>query len=476
MAMIPPEMSFAAWLAEQELTRQRNVQTMRNYYAGEQEVRLTPRQKQYLGHAMGGRFVDNACREVVDSVTDRLLLSGWTSGDAELATWLSGLFTSLRRLAVIANDVHKMAVRDGEAFLLVGWSGAGVQLVPHQRYVDGQAGGDGSGVLAVYPDGDTNQPMAYAAKRWAGTIVNERGQREARPRMTLYFPDRVEKYMRETSDESGWRQYQDEGDAGWPLPWVDRTGRPLGIAAAHFRNSDAQSEMWDAVPLQDAINKSLVDILAAADTAGFRLLFARGFTPTTDGKEPQADGSNLLTLAPGSIISTRAPDADLKEIPAGDIKALLETYDRLILRLAKVTRTPLDQFTRQVASADTQKEEKEPLLAKVRLRQALFSEGWEAALQLAAGLASTYGGQMLNPPAMPEVLWEPAETRDEKAELEALQIKAGLGVPQEQLWREMGYTEEEIDRMRQTAEVQSREAGRRSAVLLAGATDGFANG
>ena len=89
--MIPPEMSYAAWLAEQELRRQRNMQTMRSYYAGEQSVKLTPRQKQYLGQASGGRFVDNACREVVDAVVDRLLINGFTSGDAELATWLGEL-------------------------------------------------------------------------------------------------------------------------------------------------------------------------------------------------------------------------------------------------------------------------------------------------------------------------------------------------------------------------------------------------
>ena len=44
-------------------------------------------------------------------------------------------------------------------------------------------------------------------------------------------------------------------------------------------------------------------------------------------------------------------------------------------------------------------------------------------------------------------LWDDAETRNEKALLEGLQIKAAMGVPQEQLWREMGYDADQIEEM-----------------------------
>ena len=466
--MIPPEMSYAAWLAEQELRRQKNVMLARNYYAGEQKVRLTPRQRQYLGHADGGRFVDNACREVVDAVCDRLMLTGWTCGeDAEAAAYLNDLYEQARRLTVINSDAVTAAVRDGESFLLVTWdTELGLRLIPHERFVDGQAGGNGCGIMAHYPDDDPNQAMAYAAKRWTGTVTNERGQSEARPRLTLYYPERVEKYVRETSDESGWKPIQDPGDAGWPIPWVDRQGLPLGIPVGHFRNAKLRTELWDVIPLQDALNKTLVDILAAADTSGFQLLFARGFMPTTDGKDPSSDGSNLLTIAPGSIITSRAADAGLEAIPPGDLSQLLATYDRLILRIAHVSRTPIERFTRQVESADTKREGKEPLLAKVRLRQALFGEAWEAVLRVALKLGVLYGGATVATDVTVEVMWEPAEVRDEKAELEALKLKGDLGVPQEQLWREMGYTEEEIERMQGSEEVQTRQAGRRAAAML----------
>lgn len=463
--MMPPEMSYAAWLTEQELRRQRNVQLARDYYDGEQSVKLTPRQKQYLGHADGGRFVDNACREVVDALVDRLVMTGWTSSDEQVAALLGEIFTRQRRLAQIASRVHTAAVRDGEAFLLASWGPEGLQLVPHDRYVDPQAGGNGSGMTVKYLDDNQDNALLYAAKRWTGEAVNARGQTTAQPRMTVYYPDRVEKYVRETSDQSGWRPYQDPGDAGWPIPWVDAGGAPLGIPVAHFANVDGRTELWDVVPLQDALNKLLLDILANADTAGFRLLFARGFMPTTDGREPADDGSNLLTIAPGGIIVARQPDAGLEAVPPGDLSQLLATYDRIIERIGHVSRTPGEQLTRQVASEDSQAERKEPLLAKVRRRQVLFGDAWEAVLRLALKLAVLYGGQVVDTGANAEVLWEPAEVRDQGAELEALKIKSELGVPRLQLLREMGYTEEEIAGMMATSEWQAREAGQEAAML-----------
>lgn len=43
--------------------------------------------------------------------------------------------------------------------------------------------------------------------------------------------------------------------------------------------------------------------------------------------------------------------------------------------------------------------------------------------------------------------WDDPETRNEQAHMEALRAKAELGVTKHQLWREMGYTQEQIDQM-----------------------------
>ena len=44
-----------------------------------------------------------------------------------------------------------------------------------------------------------------------------------------------------------------------------------------------------------------------------------------------------------------------------------------------------------------------------------------------------------------EMVWASPEVRNVKEDLEAATLKKALGVPQEQLWAEMGYTEAQIE-------------------------------
>ena len=60
---------YAQYQADEETTRQRNIVSARNYYAGEHAVKLTERQKEFLGFNLGKeRFALNYCATVVDAV------------------------------------------------------------------------------------------------------------------------------------------------------------------------------------------------------------------------------------------------------------------------------------------------------------------------------------------------------------------------------------------------------------------------
>ena len=48
---------------------------------------------------------------------------------------------------------------------------------------------------------------------------------------------------------------------------------------------------------------------------------------------------------------------------------------------------------------------------------------------------------------MLESTWDDPETRNEQAYMEALKAKAELGVSKHQIFRELGYTQEQIDQM-----------------------------
>lgn len=461
MAVNLAEMALAEWLAEEEKARQKAVVTARRYHDGLQDTFMTERMRQFLNVRDAYEFNLNVCRTVVEQVAERLIVIGPTTtesaeGDAPVRAWVQGLWAQVGG-DIVQEAVHEGALRDGEFFVMVDWDAqAGrVRLTPHGRYTDAGVGGDNFGCKAHYPDDNPDLPMRYASKRW----VENLGGGKARQRMNLYWPDRVEKY--EVLPGNQVRPIQDEGDAAWPLPWVDASGAGLGIPVIHFCNTpDLRPEAWDVLPLQKAINKALIDLVATADSTAFQVLVALGWMPTSDGQPLKPDGSNAASIAPGVILGTTKSknDVDLKAISAGDVRPLIELMISMIGWVAVVSSTPAARlsFTRQVAAEGTLKEQNEGLFAKARKRQKRFNAGWVATLNMARRLSNVFGGAGLREDVPIEMMWEPLQSRDTQDERDEWRVKRELGVPLTQLWAEMGYSQAEIERMQMSEEYQAR--------------------
>lgn len=449
MAINLAELARLSWLAGEEEIRQENVVLAQNYYDGHHAVKLTERQKEYLGYdAPDARFALNYCKTVVDSVVERLLVDGFESADDGLAEWAEVLW-ALNRMDAGQHSVHLAAVRDGESFVFVNYDdGDGIQFIPHPRYTDPQVDGPGYGCRAHYPDDDDSQAMLYASKRWTDAGDGFR-------RATLYYPDRILKYIADPTEDTGWRQLE-------ALPWVDGQNEPLGIPIVHFRNPRTRSELWDAIPPQDSINKTALDIMAATDSAGFPIFTAKGFMPTTDGEAPAADGSNYVKIFPGCIVGPIPADGDFGRIEAADFRGMLDTLDSLIIKLAQITDTPVSRFqmTRQIAAEGTLKQQEEPLVAKVRLRQVIFGNSWEDCFTMARKLENLHAGAGLADESLLETVWRPAATRDEQAEelafWEAAAKAKEAGVPLPAYLELQGWSPEKIALITGSEEYQQR--------------------
>jgi hypothetical protein len=450
------ELAYLQWLEGEEKTRQQNILMAREYYDGDQDVRLTDRQRQYLGFEQGGKFCLNYCGDVVDAVEERLQIKSFTCQAPAVGQWIAETFAS-NRMDAGQRNVHSGAVLDGEHFVIVDWDQKAkrIHFYPHPRYTDPSLGGTGFGCRAHYPDDDASQAMLFVSKRWTETITDDAGRRQTLQRMTLYYADRIEKYVMGKGGE--WAEFQEEGQA-WPVRWVDIGGKPLGIPAIHFQNPALRTELWHAFDVQDMINKTALDLAAASDTAGFRILFAHGWIPTTDGKEPAEDGSNLLKIAPGQIIGSSSESAGLDPIEPAPLSGLESVLDGWIMRLAGVTGTPVSRFqmTKQIAAEGTLKEQNSKLVSKVEARQITFGNAWEDCLGMARRLANTFGGAGLDEEPAIETQWNPAAVRDETAELERIALKREkLQVPLFQIWAEAGYSQEQIDKMMAAPEIRN---------------------
>ncbi|GAG30183.1 unnamed protein product, partial [marine sediment metagenome] len=234
-------LTFLRWLFEQEATEQDNVALYREYYDGDHNVKLSSRQEEYI-QAVDGRFNLNMCPVVVNSMTDRLIISGFSvsappstqndeatavDGDGEdpEETWAAILneWWADNRGDGLGRKNNLAAGRDGNSYIIVSWNDeAGrPQFEWQPRFVaHGGNPNNGRGVKVHYEaDGVT---IMCASKRW--TDIDAETLDQVR-RLNLYWPDRIEKYSADASGEGdfegNWQEWEDEGDNVWPLPWLD---------------------------------------------------------------------------------------------------------------------------------------------------------------------------------------------------------------------------------------------------------------
>lgn len=451
-------------MLQDEEANQEAILLARKYYQGEQVVYLTARAMEFLGIHENNTFRVNICRTIVDSLAAELNLLGFdTSEEGETKTvsdWVSEIYDR-NKLDSLQDTVHESALSDSETFILVDWDSLEQypRFIHHVRLVDtgvtlenGLGSGDGDGIFFLYENDDPNQRPRAAVKQWIETeFIGPTALPQSTIRRTIYYSDHIERWVYDngTWNHFGGEEISETGEVirEWWIPWLAPDGSPLGIPVFHFKNKGLRPEHWDAIPLQDAANKQLVDALAAGDLTAFQSFFGFGFYPTVDGKEPKSDGSNLMKMGPAQFNGTlkTSDQAALQVIQGADVTPLYNALKDIVTLAAQITETPVSRFviSAQVASEKTIKEQDRQLKKKAADRRGLFGDPWVGAFDMARKLANLYGNAGLSEDVALSPIWENTDTLQDLAEK-----KTALGIPVEQLWREAGYTDEQIEGMR----------------------------
>jgi hypothetical protein len=318
----------------------------------------------------------------------------------------------------------------------VGWNAAKKRPTYHHNLAFN--GFDG---VKVHYDDETNE-IAYATKRWMVRVNDDVYQR-----INVYQPDRIERYISIKNLNDGyWSPFTGDGQPA-VIPWVDKRNAPLGVPVIHFAFNRAgwrwgMSGLEDVIPLQNALNKSIVDLIAAADTTGFRIYYGIGI----QGKDSEG---NELKLAPGTLIHTTNENAKFGAIPGEDLRPLIEVVDAFKISIAQVTETPLHLFqvSGQSASEGAQKQQEVGMISRAEDAAVHFGNRWEDVMYLSRRLHNTF----TNEPAMDEeqlisTLWRDFEVRDRvervKAMAEAINVLVSAGGDLENAARFVGVDEE----------------------------------
>lgn len=354
---------------------------------------------------------------------------------------------------VRAGYIHQEAISSGDSFIIVWKNPDGEVTLYDQKAHE----------MAVEYDPDRPGQLKRAAKVWRADSVEIRGVKKKGVRVTLYYPDRIEKYGAHAT--SGWPQprrfvpIQDEGDppGGIMNPWEV-------VPVFHFANkggvsSYGRSELVDAIPIQNFTNKEIFDLLVASEYVGFPQRYVIGVEAPVDnqGREInpfRAGVENLWAFsAPPSGEDERYPTPTLGQFPMADLTQIATIVGLGARMMAQATATPTQYFEvtdsqsgggpSTPVSGESQKTSDQKLTNKVRDRTIAFGQRWEEVMQLAIrmnrGESTAADGINL------EVEWDDTRPRAEAEVITNALNKQKLGVSDRQALKEVGYTDEQID-------------------------------
>lgn len=383
-------------------------------------------------------FADNLCDDVVDAITDRLQITSWTATDEGLNATLDEVWERNQGESR-AGAVHRNGFREGDGFTIVETDSEQRARIYRQR----------PSQMAVRYSTERPDEMDLAAKVWKDAP-------RKRYRVNLYYPDRIEKYAsRGMGAEGGLPKaaafvLMQAGDPG--LSMDDEggvTARVIpGVGVFHYPNGElseyGRSILAGVIPLQDAHNKSIADLLVTMEGRALPERWAAGiqveFDPVTGTeKDPFKD------RGPGSIYRTGNKDATFGEFSAADVSQFLEVAK--FFRAEAFRKGAMPPFLADASDvipsgvALLVAEGRTIKLAKDRQRD----WGTEHRREMAYAANLEQGTQDVTANDL-DLNWVPPETRDMKALLEELTMKKDLGVPTRQVLLEAGYDTDEVDK------------------------------
>jgi len=426
--------AFAALQAKQE--RQTDLW---RYYDGDQPLAYSTQRLRDIFRKLDTHFAENWCSVVIDSIKDRVNLTALRHEQPEVAGALAGLW-DLSELDLGSDDVHEAALVVGESYLVV-WPDE--EGVPQAHYNDPR-------LCHVQYSAENPRIAAWAAKRW----VDEAGKL----RMTLYYPDRLEYYI-SSGKSADVQTGKSLREAEPPAP------NPYGqIPVFHFRpqRRGAKSELQSVIPLQDAINKLLSDMMVVAEFGAFP---QRWIISQADSTEPLENTPFGIWDIPGGDGQSQA--VSVGQFSAADLGNYLKAIDNLAAAIGTITRTPRHYFLGEAGaslSGEALIAMEGPLNHKAQDRIDAFAPTWRRAASFLLRLL----GQDV-PPSEIIAVFDRPETVQPRTMAEITQMRVSSGLPLKSALRMEGLSEAEIEEVQadQVEEAAAREETLGQALLAA---------
>lgn len=457
-------------LAGRLLGRQSPMAVFDDYYHGRH--RSTFKVRQVLD-AFGLRdpLHVNYCAVVVDSLNERLGIQGFRVGDDEKGAAAAWEIWQRNQLDAGFKRGMRSGLVKSEFSLMVWPDPDGEPCI----YVE-----DGSQVIVATDPSDRSKRLA-ALKRWRDEDLRQTFA-------NVYLKDGIYKFELPVGDvqtpEKGALPsgFMRRGGAGTPQPLsvVEDTGawerrlvenepwpvpNPMNeVPVIPIPNKPdlagiGESEIALVVPIQDAINANIANVMLAGLYGAFRQKWATNVVLKKDEKTAKIEQpwdvalDSLITAPPPQ---GGAPETRFGEFGQSDLDGYVKLHELYVQAIATATRLPPHYLLGSQGTFPSG----EALIAvevglseKAKERAIDFADPVETVMRLAlrvkaaqAGLSKARSDRYLKWAAAvdSEIVPKDPQTRTESSHADALVKLQGLGVPQEALWAKIPASPQEI--------------------------------
>lgn len=426
--------------------------TYRRYLAGQQPLSFATEKFRTAFGRLFQAFAYNRCAPVIKAHANRLRVEGFGADDAATAQAAQDLWDRAH-MDLYEGQVEAEALGLGDSYVMVQahpLTGA-VQLWPLRA----------EQVRVHYSESEPGV-IDRAARRW----IDE----ESYTRLNLYYRDRILKFRsrwktpNSTATAAAFAPYQEPGDLAWPL----MLNLSDTVPVFHFGNNAGMndygvSELLPVLPLQDGLNKTLMDMIVAMEFAAFpqRVLLnvdtdeAGSFDAIT---RFQSGIDRMLALRGSSDGANPA----VTEFSAVNINQYLDVARHWDEAIGHVTQVPMHDLikTGRYPSGASLRMDEAPFTAKIEDQQRAFGYVWaDGALRYGLRLQ----GMDVAPGAI-RVNWRSAAPMAEEDKLALALQKEALGFPFEQILKELGY---EPDQMAEILALKQQAMARQQAMFAA---------
>lgn len=473
--------SIQAWTTAEDL-RASKVDRFRRYADGDHDNNMTTEMRNLLNQKARNaedshEFNDNLCAVILDTMLDRIQLldvkaSGSTppkpGADGKKPAdpsneWIRKLLDD-NRIDSLSVDVNEATLRDGNTYLMVDVETKDEGTPNEMRRVrfTHEPAYDGTfGMIVLYETAASHDPM-LAIKVWRVTNISVADT----VRVNVYYPDRIERFISRNSvvntvTITSLEPYNDDGE-GEVIAWLDETGRALGVPVFHFVNRGGStdnfglSELENVIPLQDALNGTMVSMVATTLLSGFPIrglvgaqapaAVAPGLTLSFYGKDANGAMTN-----PTEVVNEWLKTIRFEQFEVADLAPFIAQAQWLKQEMFAVTNTPTDDVAAD-ASGEARKQSEVKLIGKVKRFCVRNGNAWEDAVKFAARVARAFTGEGVPEFEELNAEWADPEVRNDSKKIADVQALYRDGIiplteARRQLQGIFGWTDDDLLQM-----------------------------